>query len=136
MNEDKKEYAIGIDINGKKHKFDIDSNNDIDCCRKKLISLDLSNCPNLRYLYCYSNNLTTLDLRNCQNLYYLSCWRNKLSNLDLSNCINISKLICNNNKLTSLDVSKCLNLKMLNCDNILQINEFTKYSNANIKLYI
>jgi len=137
MNEDKKEYAIGIDINGTEHKFELDKINGIRCGNKQLISLDLYNCPNLYSLHCWNNYLTILDFTNCPKLKHVRCSNNQLTNLDVTNNLKLVVLVCDeNSSLKKINMSNDANLLNLHCDNFLCINEFTKYSNTNIKLYI
>lgn len=71
--------------------------------------------PNLKVLYCYSNNLTSLDLSQNTALEVLDCRDNQLSALDVSVCIELVDLDCDNNKFVSLDVSKNTQLNRLYC---------------------
>lgn len=91
-----------------------------------LTSLDVSNNPELRYLYIdhcglkkldvskntkllglsiAHNDLDNLDISNNLSLQTLRCWRNNLVSLDISKNLFISRLICGNNKLTQLDIA-------------------------------
>jgi Leucine-rich repeat (LRR) protein len=104
--------------------------------RNKLKSLDLSQVPNLRTLYCYENRLESLDLSHVLNLQTLKCSENYLSQLhlpqlpnlqklnlatnflteiDLSRISNLLKLNLSDNQLTQLDLSQLLDLKLLKC---------------------
>ena len=97
------EYAIGIDIDGKRIKFGLYIDV-ISCTHNNLISLDLSNCPSIRSLYCYNNLLTTLDISNCPNLRLINCTHNNLTTLDVSNNKNLWNLRCDiiNNDINEL----------------------------------
>jgi len=117
-------YATGIDIDGKNHKFEVDSEGFLCCSDNHLTSLDLSNCPNLDNLNCQYNQLNILDLSNCKNLKELYCHGNQLNGLDLSNCPNLKYIFCHNNYLNNLDVSNCQNLKYLYCNNIIDVDSF------------
>jgi len=68
-------------------------------CDKKLVSLDLSNCPSIEHLHCSHNQLISLDLCNCPNLKKIFCHKNKLTSLDLFNCPNLIELYCSNIEL-------------------------------------
>ena len=70
-----------------------------------LTSLDISNNPILKYLYCNDNELTGLDISNNPELYNLKCYNNKLTSLDVSNNLNLGFLYCYNNELMSLNLS-------------------------------
>ena len=82
-----------------------------------LISLDVSNCSELKNLKCDGNKLTSLDVSNCTALTNLDCSNNQLTSLDASNCSAILALNCSNNKLTSLGVNNCSVMRNLNCSN-------------------
>lgn len=101
-----------------------------------LDSINLTHCPNLKYLYisgdipsldlsnntaltelrCSYNQLTSLDLSNNTALTNLRCGNNQLTSLDVSGCTALTYLYCSYNQLTSLDVSKNTALTMLDCD--------------------
>ncbi len=79
-------------------------------------SLDLSNNTSLEHLECWNNDdITSLDLSNNTALTYLSCHGNQLTSLDLSNNTALTYLSCYGNQLTSLDVSGCTALTDLYC---------------------
>lgn len=98
-------------------------------------TIDLSNHPNLEYLYCNENNLQTLDVTQTPKLKTLSCDMNNLTKLDLSNNPNLEILFCNNNKLQTLDITQNLNLESFSCyDNNLtelKLGNNTKLSRLN-----
>ena len=86
------EYAIGIDVNGKEYKFYQYNDDSIYCFDKNLISLDLSNCTNVKKLYCKQNQLQILDISKNIKLENLFCQYNKIKSLDVSNCENLIDL--------------------------------------------
>ena len=98
-------------------------------------TIDLSNHPNLEYLYCNENNLQTLDVTQTPKLKTLYCDMNNLTKLDLSNNPNLEILFCNNNKLQTLDITQNLNLESFSCyDNNLtelKLGNNTKLSRLN-----
>ena len=103
-----------------------------------LQSLDITNCPALKNLFCYANSLTSLNISNNPELEILdlsynlltqinisnkpqlrifSCWNNLITSLDLTNCPLLTNLYVGNNNLTSLNVSQNNLLKILSCSN-------------------
>lgn len=78
-------------------------------------TIDLSNHPNLEYLYCNENNLQTLDLSQTPKLKWLSCNNNNLKELDLSKNTELTRLECNYNSLTVMDLSKNTELTIFEC---------------------
>ena len=52
----------------------------------KFEKLDVTNNPNLRYLFCSGNKLTELDLTKNSKLQYLDASDNYLTSIDLSSC--------------------------------------------------
>lgn len=98
-------------------------------------TINLSNHPNLEYLYCGNNNLQTLDVTLIPKLKTLYCDMNNLTKLDLSNNPNLEILFCNNNKLQTLDITQNLNLESFSCyDNNLtelKLGNNTKLSRLN-----
>ena len=85
----------------------------LDCASNALENLDLSATPNLTVLKCQYNKLTSLDLSATPNLTTLVCGGPALVSLNLSNSPNLTELQCSNSSLTSLDLSTCQNLKKL-----------------------
>ena len=85
------------------------------CKGSQLVTLTVSDCAALKYLYCYNNQLTTLDVSGCTSLKRLWCYNNQLTALDVSKCTALTELMCTYNQLTTLDVSKCTALKTLTC---------------------
>ncbi len=65
------QFAIGIDINGNTHKFDMGRDGDIQArlFHNQLISLDLSNCKDVRQLYSDDNLFKNIiGIEYCNNL--------------------------------------------------------------------
>ena len=93
----------------------------LDCASNALENLDLSATPNLTVLKCQYNKLTSLDLSATPNLTTLVCGGPALVSLNLSNSPNLTELQCSNSSLTSLDLSTCQNLKKLTWED----NQFT-----------
>lgn len=100
----------------------------VDLSCSSLISLDISGCTALNFLFCndsialtsvllsdccrlkmlIANNcpaLVCLDLTNCANLKILHCKENSVESLDLSACVSLTELKCSGSKIRSLDVS-------------------------------
>ena len=101
------------------------------CSKAQLTSLDLSNNPALTLLSCYNNQLSSLDLSKQTALEMVWCYENHLTKLEFSNCLNLTKLECNNNLLTKLELPDCPNLKELNCaDNFILADEMTNLVKA------
>ena len=118
------------------------------CSDSRLTSIDLSQCPNLLNVYCFSNKeLTSLNLTQCPKLKDLRCETNeKLTSLDLTQCPALKDVICKKNdmltelllppqntaleklrctwngKLTSLNVSQAPALKELECTGNKQLS--------------
>ncbi|MCF2446946.1 hypothetical protein L0657_23530 [Dyadobacter sp. CY345] len=83
--------------------------------------LDVTNCPDLQYLYCFNNLLESLDVSKNTKLKLLNVSLNRLSNIDISQNTSLEYFNCNYNKqIVNLDFSKNLLLKYVFCaDNIL-----------------
>lgn len=87
----------------------------LECYNNQLVSLDLSNNPELSFLHCAYNQLTSLDLSNNPKLGSLYCSDNQLTSLNVSNNPELFWLDCEFNQLTSLDVSNKPELETLKC---------------------
>ncbi len=95
----------------------------LNCVDNKLATLNVTNCPSLKKLYCYNNSsnihntFTTLDLTGTTALTNLVCPYNpSLSSItNLGSCTAMKELECNNTVITSLDVSNMSNLESLKC---------------------
>jgi len=81
----------------------------------QLTSLDVSNCPNLVWLYCVDALLTSLDVSGLNNLRYLVCHTNNISHLDITGCTALEELHTSGNNLTTIDFSTNINLKEIKC---------------------
>ena len=80
-------------------------------------SLDLSTCPNLRYLEAHGMKLTSIDLTQCSKLDYLWLKFNAITELDLTNCPEVTEVQAGGNKIGSLDMSHCPNILLLEVAN-------------------
>jgi hypothetical protein len=110
----------------------------LSCGSHILTGLDVSNNPDLTYLYCpgcglntinvsknlslewfgcVSNNLTSLNVSKNKALKSLYCDANPLENIDITMNNALTTLSCSYNNLTSLNVSQNLLLTDLRCDN-------------------
>ena len=88
----------------------------MDCSATQLTALDVSNCPDLRYLECgFNSNLKKLDLSKNTNLETLYCSNCSFEALNLEKQTNLESLFCYNNYLTELDLSTNTNLMYLHC---------------------
>lgn len=76
------------------------------CNENGLQTLNIIQTPKLKELSCYDNNLTELDLSKNTMLYYLRCFNNNIIALDLSNNTELLTLQVNSNKIEQLDLSK------------------------------
>ena len=85
------------------------------CGDGKLESLDVSNNTKLQKLYCGGNALTALNLSNNESLIKLICSSNKLELLDVDNCLSLEYLSCGSNLFTSLNLSNNTALTVLDC---------------------
>lgn len=87
-------------------------------------TLDLSNHPNLEYLYCGNNNLQTLDVTLTPKLKELSCNGNNLTELDLSKNTELYYLNCDENNLQTLNVIQTSKLNQLSCygNNLIELD--------------
>lgn len=102
---------------------------------QNVTSLEIKNCPQIKYLYidyhqlsslnldlplleeldCSDGALKELDLSHFPALKRLYCGLNKLSDIDLKKCSNLVELNCSSNQLTELNLEDCHELKSLNC---------------------
>ncbi len=105
------------------------------CRFNRITSLEpLSNCVNLRLFHCSYNEITTLEpLSSCVNLREFHCRHNKITILNpLSNCVNLQILFCAGNKITTLEpLSNCVHLQYLDCsgNQITSLEPLSKYLN-------
>jgi Leucine-rich repeat (LRR) protein len=131
------------------------------CFRCSLVTLDLSNKPNLltvdcelnlanipgdligitainfsgsnsiTHINCSSNSLTSLNISNLTNLTYLNCYRNPITNLNITNSANLTFLDCSFNSLTTIDLNNNDQLTELYCKNN-QINSLSVSNLVNL----
>ncbi|MDU8886285.1 T9SS type A sorting domain-containing protein [Yeosuana sp. MJ-SS3] len=87
-------------------------------------SLDVSDSPNLQYLYCQNNGLNSLDVSQNPNLEILDCYNNNLMTLDVSNNLALWRLWCQDNNIDVLDVEQNVLLQTLYC----YLNDMTSLS--------
>jgi Leucine-rich repeat (LRR) protein len=78
----------------------------LDCDSTWLTELDVTNNPDLKWLYCGFNQLKALDISHNIHLEDLGIWDNQLTELDLSNNPELTYLDCDGNCLISLDLSQ------------------------------
>lgn len=105
--------AIGntIRVHGELYGMECDNN------FGDVTAIDVSGCPNLATLTCYSNHIGSLNLSNNTKLTLLSCENNLLTSLDVSKCEKLNWLNCSGNLLDRLDVGANVNLGHLVCFN-------------------
>lgn len=65
----------------------------------KLKELDVTNNPDLIYLFCAGNDITQLDLSKNTKLVEISLARNRLTSIDLTNCISLVNVNISNNDM-------------------------------------
>ena len=83
-------------------------------------TLDISNFPELTFLYLSSTAITSVDASDCPELGDVECAYGAFESLDFSGCESLSNLLCDDNRLTSLNVSGCSGLTgSIFCDNNL-----------------
>lgn len=90
-----------------------------------LTSLNVSNCPALKNVYCDNNAISSLTLTGDTALENLYCSNNKLANVDLTGLDSLNILSCGDNILGTgdgLNVAGLDNLEYLFCAN----NQFEK----------
>ncbi|CAB4402245.1 unnamed protein product [Rhizophagus irregularis] len=99
----------------------------LDISNKKITTLDVSDCPQLRELDCSNNQLTNLTISGSNKIEKILCGNNRLSNLDFLKSQNPAKLITlrmDNNNFPAQNL-KCftpfINLRILCISN----NPFT-----------
>ena len=115
----------------------------LNCRGTEITELDLSNNPDLQYLWCFDTELTALDLSKNTNLQTLNCSGTKLTALDLSRNPDIWMMNCSETEITELDLSKNPGLNHLNCYDtkltVLDLSQNTElislncYSNPQLK---
>ena len=114
---------------------------------QNVTSLEIKNCPQIKYLYidyhqlsslnldlplleeldCSDGALKELDLSHFPALKRLYCNDNEFSDIDLKKCSNLVELNCSSNQLTELNLENCCELTELDCSN----NKFTELDVSN-----
>lgn len=84
-----------------------------------LVSLDVSACTQLKYLYVFNNKLKSLDVSSNTALTELWCEFNQLTSLDVSENTALTHLSCHHNQLSALDIAKNSSITFLNCSSNL-----------------
>jgi len=113
-------HAIGITESGRKKRYEVNKNGGIICGLEDLVSLELFDCEELRYLRCTHNHLTDLDLSACKELRELSfSVANKSLELELSGCKELEELVCSDDDFTELELSNFKKLKKIDAAKII-----------------
>lgn len=88
---------------------------DIRCAYNDLTTLDFSACPKMVSIHCRNNPLhgLLLDVSMCPDLRYLAAWEAGLSGVDVSGCSRLEQLLVYYNDLGSIDISSCTALAKL-----------------------
>lgn len=81
---------------------------------QNVTSLEIKNCPQIKYLYLDYHQLSSLNL-DLPLLEVLDCGGGVLKELDLSHFPALKRLYCNDNELSDIDLKKCSNLVELDC---------------------
>lgn len=120
------ENLIMLHYNVNPMVVDISKNSKLEnlgCSQTKVTdNFDLSNQPNLLWLFCCSNDLSSIDVSHNKKMTLLDCSGNKIEKLDVSHNINLESLHCHDNQLESLDVSKNMSLLYVECqDNKMDV---------------
>jgi Leucine-rich repeat (LRR) protein len=87
------------------------------CSDNSLHILEVSNNPALETLIVYNNQLTELTIGNNPNLNYISCFNNHIASLNVTSCPQLKNLNAKTNNLTNLNVSQNTVLQTLSCNN-------------------
>ncbi len=110
---------IECNANPKLKELDLSQNFKLEnlfCSECGLTSLDLTTCPLLCELAAFKNDLVSLDVSNNPNLKRLDYWHNaRLGNVDVSNLHGLQYLNCAWTNVTKLDVSNNPELVELVC---------------------
>ncbi len=88
----------------------------LNCSDNLLTELDVSENPALKFLWCYNNQLTVLDTNKNTVLEELRVSDNQIITLDVSRNAALKDLRCSNNLITNIDVSANSGLIVLNLD--------------------
>jgi immunoreactive 47 kDa antigen PG97 len=129
-------------------------------------TVTLENCPNLTYASFASQNVTSLEIKNCPQIKYLyldyhqlsslnldlplleelDCSDGALKELDLSHFPALKRLYCGDDELSSINLKNCKKLVRLSCigsqltelnlENCTSLEELICYGNKIIELDI
>lgn len=86
-------------------------------------NIDLSNNPNLEWLFMYKCNQTEIDLSNNPLITDLFLGHNELTELNVSNLTDLANFYCDSNLLTSLDLTNNTNIKDIDVSNMPSLAE-------------
>lgn len=90
----------------------------LSCYWTELVSLDLSNNPNLIKVDCHKNpNLTKVNVKGCRKLRTLRLDNTNLAKLNVKTNTNLQVLRCKNTNLEKLNLKRNVNLRKLLCEN-------------------
>lgn len=90
----------------------------LSCYWTELVSLDLSNNPNLIKVDCHKNpNLTKVNVKGCRKLRTLRLDNTNLEKLNVKTNTNLQVLRCKNTNLEKLNLKRNVNLRKLLCEN-------------------
>lgn len=78
----------------------------LQCNDNPLGELDVSQNPNLGFLWCYFNDLKELDVSHNPELWELCCRDNQLTSLDVTHNPKLGSLGFENNQITDIDLSQ------------------------------
>ncbi|MCL1891072.1 MAG: hypothetical protein FWG00_03510 [Coriobacteriia bacterium] len=85
------------------------------CVLTQVTDLDVTKCPNLKWLYVDNNALSKINVSKNKKLEWLSVTGNKLTSLNISKSKKLEYLYCDNNYLGSLNVTKNTKLLRIDC---------------------
>ena len=96
----------------------------LDVRDNKLQRLDLTGNPKLDTVHCHQNpSLATLNVTKCPELRILQCYSTSLANLNLNYNTKLESLVCNATRLVTLDLSQCRVLKAVLCQNCSSLKQ-------------
>lgn len=81
-----------------------------------VVALNGTGCSDKTFLDCSRKGLTDLDLSEKTELVWLDCSQNHLTNLDLSANAELTHLSCDDNGITKLDLSANTKLEYVDCE--------------------
>lgn len=136
-------YYLSVETTGLS-SIDVSKNTELktlNCGFSRISRLDVTNNTKLRELYFATKNTGTrassIDLSNNPELVYLFVGNQRLTSLDLSKNPNIQSLFCEGNELTELDISQNTNIALVSCfSNRLTFTSMPIQANyPNLQLY-